>query len=318
MTATAAPTKGDLQQTTGQVVLVRPIGFGYDPETAASNGFQTQLPGVDATRNARDEFDRLVEALIGNGIGVAVLDPIDPKAPNAVFPNNWFSTHAPGLIVLYPMATASRRPERDVHLGEKLARLGFGVAETVDLGAWEQQGLILEGTGSMVLDRAARKAYAVWSPRTTRQALEHWCARMDFEPVGFQATVDGTANGQAVYHTNVLMGIGEAFAAVTLEAIPDAAERNGVKQHLEATNKEVIALSLAQMNAFAGNMLQLNGTQGPRILLSRRAHDSLSTVQRQALARHGELVPVAIPTIETLGGGSIRCMIAENFLPSGH
>ncbi len=315
MTTTAAPAKGTLRQTTGHVVLVPPVGFNFDPQTAVSNGFQIPLPGVDAARLARVEFDGLLHALIVNGIGVTVLDPIDPQAPNAVFPNNWFSTHEQGLIVLYPMATASRRTERDVHLGAKLARQGFGVAETLDLGAWEQEGRILEGTGSMVLDRAARKAYAVWSPRTSKQALEEWCARMDHEPVGFHATVDGTTGGLAVYHTNVLMAIGDAFAAITLEAIPDAVERTGVKRHLESAGKEVLALGLAQMNAFAANMLQLSGTQGPCIFLSQRAHDALTTAQKQALAKHGGLVSVAIPTIETLGGGSIRCMIAENFLP---
>ena len=303
------------EQVARKVILVRPVGFGYSKETAATNGFQQDFSAPDVQQKVDQEFDALVQALIACEIGVTVLDPKDPSAPDAVFPNNWFSTDEEGRIVTYPMATASRRTERDPNLGAALASLGFENKGTFDLSDREEQGLALEGTGSMVLDRKTHTAYAALSPRTSEPVLDAWCKEMKYEPIAFTATMDGTRDGQPIYHTNVLMSIGERFAVVCMEAIPDLNERHRVAAELAKSWRELIQITLGQMHAFAGNILQLRSVKGEFIFLSEQAHRSLRPDQIRQLGKHGELVPVAIPTIETIGGGSVRCMLAENFLP---
>lgn len=304
-----------LQQIAERVILVRPTGFAYDEQTAASNGFQRTLAGNDVRAMAKLEFQALLDALRARGIGTTVMGPRDPAAPNAVFPNNWFSTHEDGRILLYPMATHSRRTERDGALDEALERQGFAVSELLDLSGWEEDDLALEGTGSMVLDRRARMAYASLSPRTSEAALDAWCWKMNFRSIGFNATMDGTVEGQPVYHTNVLMSIGDQFALICMDAIPYPGERREIAEELERSGKEIITISVEQMHAFAGNILQLRGAIGVFIILSATAYKALRPDQRTQLGQHGELVPVAIPTIEAVGGGSVRCMLAENFLP---
>lgn len=311
-----------MAQAASSVILIRPTGFGYDPETAPSNAFQRHDVDPDVKRRAAEEFDGLLDALRHCGVGLTVLDPVDPSAPNAVFPNNWFSTHADGRMVCYPMATASRRVERDPALVEHLRREGFGVSEVLDLSGWEHRGRILEGTGSLVLDRAARKAYACLSPRTSEDALRDWCALMGYTPIVFTATMDGTLTGQPVYHTNVVMSIGTDFAAVCLEAVPYPAEREELTAELHGAGKEVIPITRDQMHRFVGNMVELRprhpGTapfgQRALLLLSETAFHALVPLQRMALERHAVLLPVPVPTIERVGGGSVRCMVAENFL----
>ncbi len=302
-------------QVAGSVILVKPVGFGFSLETAASNGFQRNLPGQDLRAQAMREFDGLVHALTERGIGVTVLDPVDPQAPDAVFPNNWFSTDAQGRIVLYPMEARSRRSERDPNLGGLLGARGFTVVETVALNHWEQQGKALEGTGSLVLDRTARVAYAARSSRTDEAVLQAWCELTGFSPCTFTATMDGRADGQPVYHTNVLMTVGERFAMACMASVPDLHERHLLGSEIAKARKELVQISLEQMHAFAGNALQLRSAQGSFIFLSEQAFRSLQPDQVRQLRKHGELVPVAVPTIETVGGGSIRCMLAENFLP---
>lgn len=297
------------------MILVRPTGFGYSEETAATNGFQRKLSGPDIQRKVMAEFQNLLEALAECGIGTTVLAPTDPNAPDAVFPNNWFSTDQEGRILLYPMAAASRRTERDPRMDRTLAKAGFATTDLLDFSGWEEDGLALEGTGSMVLDRKARVAYASLSPRTSEAALDAWCLKMNYRSIGFNATMDGTVEAQPVYHTNVLMSIGEAFALIGMEAIPYPGERREIADELTKAGKEIIPITVEQMHAFAGNILQLRGTKGLFILLSLSAFQVLRPDQREALKKHGKLVPVAIPTIETIGGGSVRCMIAENFLP---
>lgn len=308
-------------QVASSVILVRPAGFGYDPETAGSNGFQQRSELPDVKRPAAEEFDGLLEVLRGCGIGLTVLDPLDPTAPNGVFPNNWFSTHADGRIVLYPMATPSRRSERDPDLARLLAGEGFAPAATIDLSAWEHQGMVLEGTGSLVLERSARMAFACLSPRTTEAALVGWAERTGYTTVPFTATMDGRMDGVPVYHTNVVMSVGERFAVCCFEAMPYPADRQEVDQELRRAGKEVLPISIAQMHRFVGNMLELRGrpapqlsTNGRYILLSETAFRALWPEQRLALERHAQLVPVPVPTIEAVGGGSVRCMLAENFL----
>lgn len=297
------------------MILVRPVGFRYSSETATTNWFQRDLPGPDVQYKVEQEFDALINALTTRGIGVTVLDPKDPSAPDAVFPNNWFSTDEEGRIVTYPMAAASRRSERDPDLGEALAEFGFRNKGTLDLSHWEEQHLALEGTGSMVLDRRTHTAYAALSPRTSGQVLDAWCKEMKYESIAFTATMDGTKAGQPVYHTNVLMSIGDRFAVICMEALPDLNERHRVAAGLAESRRELVLITLAQMHAFAGNILHLRSGKGDFVFLSQQARGSLLPDQVRQLGKHGELVPVAIPTIETIGGGSVRCMLAENFLP---
>jgi hypothetical protein len=314
-----------VSQSASSVILVRPTGFGYDPETAASNEFQQRVPVDDARRAAAEEFDALLEALRRCRIGITVLDPIVPGAPNGVFPNNWFSTHADGSIVLYPMLTPSRRAERDPDLARVLGQEGFAIRQTLDFSAWEHHGLILEGTGSLVLDRIKRRAFACLSPRTTERALEAWCEQLGYTPIAFTATMDGRLNGAPVYHTNVVMSLGTGWALVCFDAMPYPAERQEVEEELARSGREVIPFSLPQLYRFVGNALELapdrdHGVPAseaePVILLSETAFLALKPFQRIALERHASLIPVPVPTIEAIGGGSVRCMLAENFLPS--
>ena len=303
-----------MTQAASAVILIRPTGFGFDPETAASNAFQQLVNDPDIRRHAGEEFDGLLRALDQCGIGTTVLDPVDPTAPNAVFPNNWFSTHADGTVVLYPMCTPSRRRERDRSLDETLEREGLRVRRMVDLSALEQADRYLEGTGSLVLDRVRNVAYAALSPRTSERGLNVWCGVMDGHQVPFLATMDGTLTGQPVYHTNVVMSIGEGFAVVCLDALPYPVDREDVQAELARAGKALVPITRDQMHRFVGNLLQLRSPRGVFILLSTTAFATLRSDQRRALEAHGQLVPVEVPTIEAVGGGSVRCMLAENFL----
>lgn len=312
-----------MSQSASSVILVRPTGFGYDPETAASNEFQQRTPVDDARRAAAEEFDALLEALRQCGVGITVLDPIDPAAPNGVFPNNWFSTHADGTIVLYPMLTPSRRVERDPDLARTLEREGFAVRQTLDFSGWEHHGLILEGTGSLVLDRMKRRAFACLSPRTSENALAAWCEQLGYTPISFTATMDGRINGAPIYHTNVMLALGQRWALVCFDAMPYPAERQELEEELARSGREVIAFDLPQLYQFVGNALELNpqptllsasSSEQPVVFLSETAFHALKPHQRLALERHARLIPVAVPTIEAIGGGSVRCMLAENFL----
>jgi hypothetical protein len=298
------------------VILIRPTGFGYDPVTAESNGFQRLVSDVGLRLRAATEFDALYDALLRYGIRTSVLDPANPSAPNAVFPNNWFSTHADGTVVVYPMLTPSRRSERDPHLRGHLEAEGFRVERLVDLSAWEQEGLILEGTGSLVLDRTGLVAFACLSPRTTHAAVEAWCARFGHRAVTFNATMDGRSSAAPIYHTNVVMALGERWALVCLEALPDAQDRQTLLAALEASGRVVVPFTLQQLHLYVGNALELGDSGGSCIFLSATAFAGLRPDQRKALERFAQLVPVAIPTIEAVGGGSVRCMLAENFLGS--
>lgn len=303
-------------QVAASVILVRPTGFGYDPETAASNSFQHADQGPEIQRLAGEEFDELLDRLRQADIDFTVLDPMDRNAPNGVFPNNWFSTHADGTVTLYPMLTASRRTERDPDLASTLRTEGFIAERTKDLSGWEHRGLILEGTGSLVLDRTHKKAYACLSERTTEAAVKAWCEQFGYTPITFTATFDGRIQGAAVYHTNVVMSIGESFAVACFEAMPYPAERQELDEELRKSGKQVIPINVEQMHRFVGNMLELRvaHSNDRYIFLSETAFNALAPEQRIALQAKAQLIPVPIPTIETVGGGSVRCMLAENFL----
>ena len=299
-------------------MLIRPARFGFNPATAPSNRFQFQdnsVPPRETQERARAEFDGLVQALSSADVGVCVFDDTeDPAKTDAVFPNNWVSFHADGSAVLYPMLAESRRLERreDILAG-LVHRHGFRITRTIDLSWHENDERYLEGTGSLVLDRVHRLAYACLSPRTHLDALGDFAQQLDYEVASFDA-VDGA--GVPIYHTNVLMCLGESFAAVCGATIRDPARRAAILQIIADSGHETIDITLEQMTAFAGNMLELRSRSGePLVVLSARALESLTRGQRSRLERHARVLAVSIPTIERYGGGSVRCMLAEIHLP---
>ncbi len=305
------------QQCAADVLMIRPANFAGNPQTAATNRFQQAgSADISATQSAAAaEFDGLVAALRAAGVRVHVAqDTAAPVKPDAIFPNNWFSTHADGSLVLYPMLAENRRWERRLDLIQALAmQEGFKISRTVDLTSHEARGEFLEGTGSLVLDRVNRFAYACVSPRTDLNVLGAFAQQLDFELVTFEAT---DRSGVPLYHTNVLMCIGTGFAAIASAAIRET-ERAGVLGALRSTGHEIIDLTYGQLEGFAGNMLALRDDRGaPLIALSTSALDVLEPQQRAALSRlGGPLISTPIPTIEKFGGGSVRCMLAEIHLP---
>lgn len=312
-----APDAEARNQCASAVLMVRPAAFGANPETAATNAFQAiDVAGPEVRDLARAESDTLAARLVAAGVEVVVLeDTPEPAKPDACFPNNWLSLHHDGTAVLYPMLAPSRRRERREAALTALTMRGFAVRRVVDLTRFEDQGAFLEGTGSLVLDHRAGVAYACLSPRTDPRPLAAFSRQLGYAALPFDAT--GPA-GEAVYHTNVVMSIGEGFAVACLEAIPAASDRRRLRESLDATRREVLELDRAQMNAFAGNLLQLATAGGGRVIaLSATALAALGPALRRALERHGELVAVPVPAIERHGGGSVRCMLAEVFLPHG-
>ena len=306
------------KQTAADIMMIRPVAFAGNPQTQASNSFQQRDTGaVDAANQAAAlrEFDSLAAALQRAGVNVHVFDDTpEPHTPDSIFPNNWVSFHADGSVVLYPMLAENRRLERRLDLLEALgARHGFRTARVIDLTHHESTGLYLEGTGSLVLDRLNRIAYACVSPRTDLDVLGDFGQQLDYDIVAFEAH---DASGAAIYHTNVLMSVGERFATVCSSAIRED-ERAAVLNQLRATRRVVVDLTLEQMASFAGNMLELGSSRtGSVVAMSTRALDALTAEQRTTLeANAGPIVAVPIPTIENLGGGSVRCMLAEVHLP---
>ena len=305
-------------QLASTVLMIRPVRFESNPQTAESNRFQgrTHASAAEQQEAARAEFEGLVAALRDNGIEVVVFDDTpDPHTPDSIFPNNWVSFHADGRVVLYPMEAANRRLERREDIVESLgSNYGFAVAEVVDLSAHEADGQYLEGTGSIVLDRNGRLAYACLSSRTHLGPLGDFAQRMDYEVISFDA-VD--RDGVPIYHTNVVMNVGEKLAVICDEAIPREEQRAAVLQRLRGSGRTVISLTYDQLDAFAGNMLELRKPDGGRLVaMSRQAFDSLDDEQRQALRDNGEILAVPIDNIEASAGGSVRCMLAEVHLPS--
>lgn len=304
-------------QSTHRVLMIRPVGFAGNLQTQASNRFQSQsglheVAGVQA--QALLEFDGLVESLRAAGVQVQVInDTPEPHTPDSIFPNNWVSFHADGSVVLYPMMALNRRDERRMDVLEQLSAQGLKISQVIDLTHHEQSGKFLEGTGSMVLDRVNHVAYACVSPRTDLDVLGEFAQRLDYELVSFNAA---DASGVPVYHTNVLMCVGSRFAAVCAEVIAEQ-ERAAVLHALRQSGHEVIELTAAQMHAFAGNMLELKTAGGELcVAMSQSAHDALTNDQRARLKYlGGSLIVAPIPTIEKEGGGSVRCMLAEIFLP---
>jgi hypothetical protein len=305
------------RQSACDVLMIRPTRFAGNLQTLESNRFQDLAAGMsdaDAQRAALEEFDGLAAALREAGVIVYSFDDTpDPHTPDSIFPNNWVSFHADGSVVLYPMLAENRRLERREDLLHALSsRHGFHVRRVLDLTHHEGGGRYLEGTGSLVLDRVHRVAYACISPRTDLDVLGDFAQQLDYEVVAFEGR---DAGGAPIYHTNVLMSVGTGFAAVCPACIRED-ERAAVLDMLRSTGHAILDLSYAQMSAFAGNMLELrSATKGPVIAMSSRALAALAPDQKSMLGQHARLIAAPIPTIETLGGGSVRCMLAEIHLP---
>ena len=300
--------------------MVRPHSFRKNEETATNNHYQrdiAQASPEEIIERAQEEFDGLVDQLKAAGIEVVVFDEAEPhETPDALFPNNWISTHADGTVALYPMFAPNRRTERREDVPLVLEhQFGFDVRQIIDFTEFESHNKFLEGTGSIVLDRVNRKAYAALSDRTDARALEHFCDQLDFEPVAFQAfqTVDNQR--LPIYHTNVMMSIGSGYAVVCLDCIDSDDERKQVVDAIAQDGLELIAITEEQVNQFAGNMLELTGDEGPVLVMSASAYQSLVPGQIEKLQQHTTLLHAPLPTIETCGGGSARCMIAEIHLP---
>lgn len=300
------------------VMMVRPAGFEANTETSATNSFQQSASAIspsEASARALKEFDDLVAAIRDAGVHVIVYeDTPHPHTPDAVFPNNWISFHEDGTVVIYPMHAVNRRAERRLDITTSLVRdHGFVIRRTVDLTHFENEKHYLEGTGSLVLDRPNRIAYAGISPRTSPIAVQAFADALGYEPVVFHTQGKTRA---AVYHTNVLMCVGERVALVCAEVIEDPSERARVLESLQSTGHEPILLGEAQMGELAGNALELESRDGRRLLaMSSRAAASLSPTQRARIEKHAAILSSPVDTIETLGGGSVRCMLAAVHLP---
>ena len=302
------------EQSANAVVMIRPSRFYPNPETALDNAFQQEVEADSSdtlTARARAEFDEAVRTLSAAAVKVHVFDDtLAPEKPDAVFPNNWFSTHHDGRIALYPMYTPSRRAERRHDLIASLQQ-HYRVSGIVDYSPYEERGLYLEGTGSLVLDHENRIAYVSLSRRADRELLEKFCADFDYEPVTFQSSSD---DGRPIYHTNVMLCVGTQFVLVGLEMIDDPAQRETVRSRLAATGKTVISLDRDQIANFAGNALELQNGHEKLLVLSVRAASHLTAAQRTTIERFARLLPLSLPTIE-LAGGSARCMMATVHLP---
>ncbi len=295
--------------------MIRPWRFYPNPETAADNAFQRPGPrdSESLSAAARKEFDIAVETLRHAGVTAHVFDDtVEPEKPDAVFPNNWISTHHDGRVALFPMYSALRRGERRHDIIDEL-RKSYRITEVIDYSGFEEQGFCLEGTGSLVLDHVNRIVYISLSNRSNPKVIERFAEDFGYEPVTFTSV---GPDGQPIYHTNVMMCVGTRLALVGLDLIPNESEKKQVRARLEGTGKEIVELHPSQVENFAGNAIEMDNGQGEKLLvLSARAVPTFNERQRMALARHVQLVPLKLPTIE-LAGGSARCMMAEIHLPS--
>jgi hypothetical protein len=304
-------------QTAAAVLMIRPAAFSRNDVTRPSNRFQSGDAAADADQLAKTamlEFDHLVTRLKRHEIDVQVFAGRTTTAlPDEVFPNNWLTTHASGTVVVYPLMAWNRRPERRRDIIDELQQRsdGYRIEQIIDLSHLEDAGHFLEGTGSLVLDRANRIGYACLSPRTHVEALKEFARRLDYGIVTFDAR---DRDGHAIYHTNAMMSLGERFGVVCLEAIVETEERFRVLKRLEMTGRDVIEITFDQMHSFAGNLLELKSPKGNIIVLSTRAAKALTRPQKDVLRRHGKLVTSSLNAIETYGGGSVRCLLAEIFL----
>ncbi|GGZ35855.1 hypothetical protein GCM10007049_31420 [Echinicola pacifica] len=307
-------------QVSSAILMVRPAAFGANPETALDNGYQMPPEEISVSEvqvRALAEFDQMVSLLRAKDINVMVVEDTElPNKPDAIFPNNWFSTHADGRLIYYPMLSNLRRKERRNDLVDLFFEAGFRVEEIVDLTFFEDDRQYLESTGSMVLDRQHKIAYACKSDRTHPEPLHYFQQLMGYKLVEFTAVQQLKAKKKPIYHTNVMMHIGEKLAVVCLDSIERLAEKLRVKEQLEQSGKVVLPITIPQKFAFAGNMLEVQNSQGKHYtVLSKTAYNSLKAGQKHILSKYTDLIMPNIPTIEMIGGGGVRCMMGEIFLP---
>ncbi|WP_291722200.1 citrulline utilization hydrolase CtlX [Bernardetia sp.] len=309
------------QQSTSTLMMIRPVKFMFNEQTAVNNYYQKAIAGLSESEiqsKAITEFDQFVEKLRTKKINVIVIeDTLTPSTPDSIFPNNWVSFHSDGKVGLYPMFAENRRLERRPDILEKLqSQEGLKIKNVIDFSDYEAEGLFLEGTGSMILDRPNKLVYAAISVRTDEKVLEDFCEKFGYTAIKFTAnqTVDGKR--LPIYHTNVMMCVADEFAILCADSIDDLEERKNVIESLEKTGKKIIEISEEQKHHFAGNMLQVNGTDGKSYLvMSAAAHQSLNESQVERIEKYCEILSSSLDTIEALGGGSARCMMAEVFLP---
>lgn len=305
-----------IQQITNTLMMIRPANFGYNVETAQNNAFQTNDTGEDTgliAQKARAEFDLLVQKLEDHGVEVVVIeDTPTPVKPDAVFPNNWISFHQDGSIMTYPMFSQVRRLERRADIIDKIKE-NFTVLHQYSFESYETDEMYLEGTGSMILDRPNKLVYACTSIRTNEDILDEFSRLTGYQKILFQSTDEA---GQEIYHTNVMMAMGTSFVVICMESIRDEQQRQLLRDTFKTYHKEVIDISMVQMNAFAGNMLQVGKSEKKSFLvMSDAAFNSLNSDQIATIEKHVQIIHSPIPTIEKYGGGSVRCMLAEVFLP---
>lgn len=299
-------------QTTDTILMVRPAKFGFNEETAQNNYFQKKEEGDEVAIKALKEFDDYVELLRSNGVRVVIVqDTPEPYTPDSIFPNNWFSTHCTGELVFYPMLAENRQLERK-HQAVNMLSLMPGVRKTINLTEWEKRGKFLEGTGSMILDRVHRVLFACRSPRTDEEVLAEFCRELNYEYILFDS-VD--SQSRPIYHTNVMMCIGDRFVVICLESIPDPEDRRILRACFRSSGREVIEITLGQVDHFAGNMLAVHNKKGESLLLmSHAAYSSLRPDQIETLQKYSKILAPHLAVIEQNGGGSARCMVAELFL----
>ena len=309
-----------MKQTTNSILMIRPVAFRMNEQTAVNNYYQKVLDGLlPATVNAKaqEEFDAFVKKLRSVGVNVIVVDDtLSPDTPDSIFPNNWISFHENGDVVLYPMFAENRRLERREEILDILEDEGFVINEIMDYTEAEMDSIFLEGTGSLLLDRANGKAYCALSPRADEELFIEFCEDFDFAPVIFKAFQTVNGERKLIYHTNVMMCLGETFAVLCADAIDDKKERKMVIDSLKNDDKQVILITEDQVNNFAGNMLEVKGADDRRyLIMSAAAHQSLTKKQITELEEHVTILSSSLDTIEACGGGSARCMMAEIFLP---
>lgn len=308
------------QQLTSTILMIRPVGFKMNHETAVNNYYQKVITGITpeiAQEKALVEFDQFVDKLRKSGVEVIVLDDtLNPETPDSIFPNNWISFHADGRIGLYPMFAPNRRLERRKYLKMLMAQFALDVRNQEDFTSFEQKSQYLEGTGSMLLDRDNKIVYAAISARTDEEVLNEFCTRFDYQPVTFHANQDVNGERLAIYHTNVMMCLTDKLAIVCLDCLDNLGERELLISSLKRTNKQIIEISEDQVNHFVGNMLGMVNNKGEKlIVMSSAALGSLSAQQKDLIERDYKILSSSLDTIEALGGGSARCMMAEVFLP---
>ncbi|MBT0549391.1 citrulline utilization hydrolase CtlX [Riemerella anatipestifer] len=304
-------------QTTNTVLMIEPVAFGYNAQTAENNYFQVNSENADTQSKALQEFKNFVEKLRSKGITVvSIQDTLEPHTPDSIFPNNWVSFGADGRVILYPMYAPNRRDERRIDILENLKIQGFKINEVVDLTSSEKDNVFLEGTGSIIFDHDNKLAYGSVSLRLDEKLFREFCEKFDYTPVVFHSYQTAGTERLPIYHTNVMMCVADRFVVICLDCIDDLQERQNVVDTIKKSGKEIIEISEEQMQNFAGNMLQVHNDKGNKFLvMSQSAYQSLSSNQIESIEKYSEIIYSDLNTIETNGGGSARCMLAEVFLP---